>query len=114
MAASLNIVQQFMNALNNEDWAKAEALLTPDFKFAGVMGSREGASNYMEDMSRMKIKYNIHQVFENGNDVAVLCDYDMNGQSIFGCSWYQLRGDKINLLRVVFDPRPLLDKKPAH
>lgn len=113
MEISSNIVQQFMDALNKENWAAAETLLTPDFKFAGVMGSRDGASTYMEDMRRMKIKYKTHKVFENGDDVAVLCDYEMSGQSIFGCSWYQLKGDKINLLRVVFDPRPLLEKKPA-
>ena len=114
MGQSGNTVQQFMQAVNQENWSEAEALLTPDFKFVGVMGSRDGASVYIQDLSRMNLKYKQHRIFENGDDVAVLCDYLMEDNSIFGCSWYQLKDGKIHLLRVVFDPRPLLEGKAGN
>ncbi|NML36618.1 nuclear transport factor 2 family protein [Chitinophaga sp. G-6-1-13] len=101
-------VEQFITALNKEEMTVAGTLLTPDFKFVGVLGSRDGADVYMEDMGRMKMKYTVHKIFENGDDVCVLCDYMMGDKTVFGCSWYQLKNGKINSLRVVFDPRPLL------
>lgn len=101
-------VEQFITALNNEDMTTAGTLLSPGFKFVGVLGTREGADIYMEDMERMKIKYTIHKIFEDGEDVCVLCDYIMAGVTVFGCSWYQLENGKISALRAVFDPRPLL------
>lgn len=99
---------QFLTALNNEDMAAARALLTSDFKFVGVLGSRDGADVYIEDMGRMKMKYTVHKIFEDGDDACVLCDYIMGDKTVFGCSWYQLKEGKLSSLRVVFDPRPLL------
>ncbi|MBC9931212.1 nuclear transport factor 2 family protein [Chitinophaga qingshengii] len=108
MAQSGKTVEQFLTALNNEDMTAARALLADDFKFVGVLGSRDGADVYIADMGRMKMKYTIHKVFEEDDDVCVLCDYIMGDKTVFGCSWYQLKEGKISSLRVVFDPRPLL------
>ncbi len=108
MAHSGKTVEQFLTALNNEDMAAARALLTADFKFVGVLGSRDGADVYIDDMGRMKMKYTIHKIFEDGDDVCVLCDYIMGDKTVFGCSWYQLKDGKLSSLRVVFDPRPFL------
>lgn len=108
MAHSGKTVEQFLTALNNEDMAAARALLNADFKFVGVLGSRDGADVYIDDMGRMKMKYTIHKVFEDGDDVCVLCDYIMGDKTVFGCSWYQLKDGKLSSLRVVFDPRPFL------
>jgi hypothetical protein len=44
------------------------------------------------------------------NDVCLLYDIDMSGTKIFTCGWYQIKDSKIKLLKVVFDPRPLLEK----
>ncbi|RBL93060.1 nuclear transport factor 2 family protein [Chitinophaga flava] len=108
MTSAGTTVEQFITALNQEDMTTAGALLAPDFKFVGVLGTRDGAAVYMEDMGRMKIKYNIHKLFEDGNDVCVICDYIMGGVTVFGTSWYQLTDGRISSLRAVFDPRPLL------
>ncbi|WP_343744429.1 nuclear transport factor 2 family protein [Chitinophaga sp.] len=108
MAQAGKTVKQFITSLNEEDMATARTLLAPDFKFVGVLGSRDGADVYMEDMGRMKMKYTVHKIFEDGDDVCVLCDYIMGDKTVFGCSWYQLKNEKISSLRVVFDPRPLL------
>lgn len=58
----------------------------------------------------MKLKYKIIKVFEAENDVCVLYDLDMSGLTIFGCGWYQVEQGKVKSLKVVFDPRPVLEQ----
>ncbi len=78
-------------------------------KFDGVLGQRDGADAYINDMSKMRFKYSIKKVFEDGNDVCVLYDIDMNkGDKIFTCGWYILNDGKIKNLKVIFDPRPVM------
>ena len=103
-------VLAFINALNNNDFETARKYTSDDLKFIGVLGSREGAVVYFHDMERMRLKYDIKKAFEDGNDVCLLYDVVISGLHIFGCGWYQLENDKINMIRVVFDPRPVLEQ----
>jgi ketosteroid isomerase-like protein len=105
------LVLDLIHALNEEDFDSARSCITEDFTFVGVMGTRKGADSYIEDMKKIKIKYKIHKVLAEGGDVCVLCDYTMDGKTIFGCSWYELRDGQLSSLRSIFDPRPLLEKK---
>jgi hypothetical protein len=105
------VVTTFINALNNEDFVLAGNQLTQDMKFDGVMGQRDGAEAYISDMSRMKFKYHIKKMFVDGDDVCLLYDINMGSATIFTCGWYHLEDGKISSLKVVFDPRPLLEKK---
>ena len=59
----------------------------------------------------MKFKYDIKKAFEDGNDVCLLYDITMPGPTLFTCGWYKVENGKINWFKVVFDPRPLLEKK---
>jgi|SRR5688572_6520525 hypothetical protein len=102
------IVSQCMAAINNEDFENARKLVHADFKFDGVLGSREGAEAYFRDMEKMKLKYDIKKIFADSDDVCVLYNLDMSGVSVFCCGWYQVVQDKIKFLKVVFDPRPVL------
>ena len=104
-------VLTFIAALNEENFEKAKACLNDDMVFDGVLGHREGAAAYMEDMKKMKFKYNIKKAFEDGEDVCVLYDIDMSGKAtIFTCGWYKIKNGKIGSIKVVFDPRPVLEK----
>ena len=104
-----NIVLTFISALNNEDFETAGTCLASDMAFDGVMGKRDSAETYIQDMKKMKFKYDIQKVFEDENDVCVLYNINMSGKAtIFTCGWYQLSDGKIKKLKVVFDPRPLV------
>lgn len=103
-------VLNFLNALNGENFDAAKSLLANDMQFNGVMGSRDGAESYIKDMNQMRFKYDVLKVFENENDVCVFYDIDMKGKKIFTCGWYVVQDGKIKSLRVVFDPRPILEK----
>ena len=106
------LVTTFVKALNKEDFESARACLREDMVFDGVLGHRDGADSYINDMKKMKFKYKIKKSFADGNDVCLLYDIDMGGkETIFTCGWYQLKNDKTKSLKVVFDPRPVLEKQ---
>ncbi|HEY6901495.1 MAG TPA: nuclear transport factor 2 family protein [Puia sp.] len=103
-------ILSFIRALNAEDFEAARAEVNDDLSFIGVMGTRNGAKAYFDDMQKMKFKYDVKKIFQDGNDVCIFYDIDMGKQTIFACGWYQLVNGKISTFRVVFDPRPLLEK----
>jgi limonene-1,2-epoxide hydrolase len=102
------IVLAFLDALNNEDFKTARYYLSDDMVFNGVLGHRDGADIYVDDMKKMKFKYKVLKAFADGNDVCVLYDIDMGGETIYTAGWYKVRDNKIKSLRVVFDPRPIV------
>jgi hypothetical protein len=105
------IVLSCVKALNEENFEAARKYVKDDFTFAGVLGSRNGAEEYFRDMQHMKLKYRIKKSFADEDDVCLLYDLTMSGVTIFGCGWYHLQEGKISSLKVVFDPRPMLEHK---
>jgi limonene-1,2-epoxide hydrolase len=103
------VVLSFIKGLNEEDFDTAQKFVSNDMEFAGVLGSRNGAKAYFDDMRSMKFKYDIIKTFEDHNDVCLLYNVSMAGQSIFCCGWYRVEKEKITSIKVVFDPRPLLE-----
>jgi len=104
-------VQSFLQALNKEDFKAARNYLTGDVKFIGVMGTRDGGDVYIADMEKMKFKYDIKKIFEDGNDVSIFYDINMGGKTLFCSGWYHLSSGKIDSIKVIFDPRPLFEKE---
>jgi ketosteroid isomerase-like protein len=104
------VVIKFINALNNEDFESAKDCLNDDMVFDGVLGHRNGAENYINDMKKMKFKYNIKKTFTEEKDVCLLYDIDMAGKTIFTCGLYHIKKGKIETIKVIFDPRPVLEK----
>jgi limonene-1,2-epoxide hydrolase len=104
-------VLSFIKSLNKDDFKAARVYVHDDLKFEGVLGSRNGADEYITDMEKMRLKYDIKKVFADEDEVCLLYDIQMSGQTIFSCGWYQVEDGKIASFRVVFDPRPLLPGK---
>lgn len=107
--ASEQLVLDFLNALNRERFAEARKMLSDDFQFAGVLGKRDGGDAYMEDMKKMKMKYAVKMVFTNGDDIAVLMDLTTSGKTLENFAWYHVEDGRLKSLKVLFDPRPLLE-----
>lgn len=107
-----DVVLTFIDALNQEDFEAARDFASDDLKFIGVLGERNSADAYFADMKNMRFKYNIKKIFVNGDDVCLLYDIDMGQDTtIFSCGWYHMSGGRINRIQVIFDPRPVLDKR---
>jgi SnoaL-like domain len=104
------IVLTFINAMNMEDFKTARSCVADDLVFDGILGQREGADAYFQDMKKMRLKYKIIKTFEDDDNACLLCDVSMSGITMFTCIWYQLQGGKIKLIKVVFDPRPALEQ----
>ncbi|HET6226681.1 MAG TPA: nuclear transport factor 2 family protein [Bacteroidia bacterium] len=105
------VVLSLINAINSEDFKTARTFVTPDMKFSGVLGSRDGADAYFKDMEQMKLKYDVKKIFADDNDASVFYDLQMGGQKVFCSAWYHLKDGKVSSLKVVFDPRPVLDDR---
>jgi hypothetical protein len=105
------VVMACIKALNAGDFETARTYVNDDMEFDGILGSRHGADAYFQDMQKMRLKYHVRKAFEDGNDVCLLYDLEISGKTIFGCGWYRLAQGKISHLKVVFDPRPLLDQQ---
>jgi limonene-1,2-epoxide hydrolase len=108
--AAREVVLSCIKAINEEDFREARRYVSEGMTFEGVLGSRFGADAYFHDMERMKLKYDIHKVFSEGDDVCVLYQLQISGKTIFSCGLYEVRHGRITSLKVVFDPRPLLDE----
>ncbi|MDM1555180.1 MULTISPECIES: nuclear transport factor 2 family protein [Chryseobacterium] len=104
-----NVAEQFIEYLNNENFEQAESCLVSDFKFIGVLGMREGASVYIQEMKQMKFKYQIIKTFTAGEDVCFWYTINMGNKTVEASGWYQITDGKIYTLKVLFDPRPLLN-----
>ena len=102
------VVLSFIDALNADDFKSARMYLNDDLVFKGVMGSRDGADVYMQDMKKMKFKYELKNSFVNRRDVCLIYDINMSGSVIRTCGLYHVKDGKITSIRVIFDPRPLL------
>jgi aspartyl/asparaginyl beta-hydroxylase (cupin superfamily) len=102
------VVLDFINALNAEDFELARRQLHDDMTFKGVMGERSGADVYIDDMKKMKFKYDVKKVFVEQEEVCLWYDINMGGKTIFSCGWYKLSEEKIQSFQVIFDPRPIL------
>jgi limonene-1,2-epoxide hydrolase len=104
------VVLSFIEALNDSDFDGARSHVDDNLIFQGVMGSRQGADDYFRDMKKMKFKYAVQKVFEEGDDVCVWYDITMSGKQIFSAGWYKVEDGKIMSFKVLFDPRPLLEQ----
>ena len=105
-------VLSFIDNLNKEDFDAARKLIADDMTFKGVLGSRNGADAYMQDMRKMKMKYDIKKVFTDGDDVCLFYDISQGDVTFFSAGWYKVVDDKIKSFRVIFDPRPVLEAQP--
>jgi limonene-1,2-epoxide hydrolase len=95
-------------ALNDESFQIARRYVGDDMKYVGPFGSRVGAEAYLQEMERLRLKFDIQKIFADGNDVCALYEISVSGIRLFACGWFQLEDGKISSLRVTFDPRPLL------
>jgi limonene-1,2-epoxide hydrolase len=103
------VVMSFVKALNNEDFKTAKSYVSDNMSFLGPLASLDNAEAYFKDMERIRLKFDIKKVFVDGDDVCLLYDFSVGTMTLFGCGWYHVEQGKISSLRVVFDPRPLVE-----
>jgi hypothetical protein len=95
-------------ALNDENYGEARKYVSNNMKYVGPFGSRDGAEAYLDEIERLRLKFDIRKSFSDDKDVCVLYDITVSGITLFACGWFQLEAGTVRSIRVTFDPRPLL------
>lgn len=107
-ALSAVTVSAFLKALNDGDFEAAGQFMDENVRFDGVLGSVDGRKEYLGQMAKMKLRYNVKKLVYDADSVSVLYEIDMGGKSVLTSGWYEVRDGKITHIRVIFDPRPVL------
>lgn len=110
------IVMAFIEAMNKSDYKEARSYVMDDLTFEGVLGKREGAEVYFKDMEKMRFRYHVQKVWADKGDVALFYDINMSGTFVPSFGWYKVEEGKIVSIRVLFDPRSVLQQasKPVY
>jgi SnoaL-like domain len=106
--AARDVVLSLVEMLNAERFDEARQLVDDNMQFVGVLGTRDGAEAYFADMRKMKLKYAIEKVFAESEDVCLIYELRTSGTQIPCVGLYHVRDGKVDSLRAIFDPRPLL------
>jgi hypothetical protein len=102
------VVLELGKALNDESFQIARRYVSDDMKYVGPFGSRDGAEAYLQEIERLRLKFDIQKSFADDKNVCVLYDITVSGITLFACGWFQVNAGRVSSLRVTFDPRPLL------
>jgi ketosteroid isomerase-like protein len=109
--ANRSLVSGLADALNEHDLTRARSYVADDLRFIGVFGQMlEGADAYLDAMGRLGARQTLLKCFVEQDEVA--CFYELSLPAkpdvrLFSCGWFGISNEKINSIRVVFDPTPL-------
>jgi limonene-1,2-epoxide hydrolase len=104
------VVLDLGKALNDGNYEEARRYVSDNMSYVGPFGFRDGAEAYLQEIERLHLKFDIQRIFSDGKDVCALYDITVSGITLFACGWFQVEAGKVKLMRVTFDPRPLLGK----
>ena len=111
MATAKEVVGGFQKALGKGDFKAARTYLDDHLQFVGPFESFDRPEPYLESLERLHhiiVRVEPKKTFAEGDDVCLLYDMVTNtpAGTAFTVEWHRVKGDKIQAIRVVFDPRP--------
>jgi SnoaL-like domain len=99
-------VMSYIKALSDKDYAMARNCLADNVRVKGPAGEAfRSPDEFLKMMEQYRGKYDIKKVFVDGGDVCLLYDFITPKVTTFFCSWYQVKGGRIDSIQTVFDPR---------
>ncbi len=111
MTSASKVVGDYLQAIGKADFAAARKLLHDNLSFHGPIDTFDKPDPYLEALKKLHPiveRIDMKRIFADGNDVCTLYDMVTNtpAGTAFIAEWYQVKGDKIAAIRVVFDARP--------
>jgi ketosteroid isomerase-like protein len=112
-----NTVISFQESLNNRDLKSARNYVSDDFLCINPLGNFKSAESYFKAAEQAQhtyqapYRFDLKKIFTDGNDVCVFNDVIAGPITIFACGWYHVEDRRIRTLKLVYDPRPLLQKE---
>lgn len=104
------VVLALGKALNDKNYEAARRYVSDSMTYVGPFGSRNGADEYLHEMERVHLKFDILKIIAENEDVCVMYDITVAGITLFACGWFQVEAGAVRSMQVTFDPRPLLEK----
>jgi SnoaL-like domain len=111
MENASKVVGDYQQAVGKGDFAAARKLLHDNLSFHGPIETFDKPEPYLESLRKLHHiiqRIDMKKIFVNGGDVCVLYDMVTNtpAGTAFIAEWYQVKGDRIAAIRVVFDATP--------
>ncbi len=110
------IVMEYLQALvERRDFQSARGYISDTISYMSPLNSFDRAEPYLKYNEHLKLpKFDIKKVFVDGQDVCLLYELNVGTPpvTLFVCGWFQVNDDdgKISSLRLVFDPRPFVQR----
>ena len=102
------VVISYLKALNDQDFKAARSHLNDNMTFQAPIASHNSADAYFKENERLRSEYEIKKVFVD-DDVCAFFDFNIGSVTLFACGWFQVENGKISSIRVLFDPRPIVE-----
>ncbi len=111
MVKASKIVGDYQQAMGKGDFAAARKLLHDNLSFHGPIETFDRPEPYLESLKKLHPiiqRIDMKKMFADGDDVCLLYDMVTNtpAGTAFIAEWYQVKGEKIAAISVVFDARP--------
>jgi hypothetical protein len=111
MPEPTDIDDAYYEAWIDGDLDKVRSLLHDDLSFRGPIDTFDNADDYMDALRRLAPAFQgmrKTKVLVDGDDICTIYDFigppPIETQPI--AEWHRVRGDRIEMIRLFFDPRP--------
>jgi SnoaL-like domain len=111
MSNQAEVVNNFLRAVGEGDFASAREHLANDLTFQGPFDTFSDPESYLKALRTLYPivkKVSVRKLFEAGEDICLLYDMETNtpiGTALI-CEWFTVRDRKIVSILAVFDARP--------
>ncbi|HET7148132.1 MAG TPA: nuclear transport factor 2 family protein [Candidatus Nitrosopolaris sp.] len=108
------LVLEYLATLDRKDFKSARSYVSDNISYVGSIGSFDGADPYFKYLEHLDLpKMEIKKVFTDGQDVCVLHELNFGSPpaTMFVCTWCHVDDGKISSMRVIFDPRPWIERE---
>lgn len=112
------VVTKYIEAVNRKDFKSARSYVSDNISYVGPINSFDKAETYLkylEHLVKNGLRLDVKKVFADDDDVCEFHEVNVDTQPepLLVCMWFHVDDRKISSIRIVFDPRPFLQEKPA-
>jgi uncharacterized protein YozE (UPF0346 family) len=107
------IVMEYLQAAERRDFKSARSYLKDNISYLSPLNSFDRAEPYLKYFESLHLpKFDIKKIFTDGDDVCLLYEVVLSTApaTVFVSLWAHVDGGKISSIRLVFDPRPFLQR----
>jgi ketosteroid isomerase-like protein len=108
-----SVATTYFEAWHSHDFDRLRSILHDDVTFRGPLGTADDAETAMKGLRGMAgiiTKLVVQKMFVDGDDVVTWFDLSVkDSDPMPTVNWSHVENGKITRIRVVFDPRPMLD-----